>query len=226
MCSLSVKTLPWPMGAFGPRKTIFLFSKLFVLAEREEGWEAGREGGRGKRMVRTKIVWQAGHGAGHVRLGRLPRPEVLQVPVAADDGEPRAEARVEARGADDGVDPEDLARLELDALGHEPPDLGPPDLDVGLRQGAQVSVARRQPPRPQREVGNQRLAERLVALEHRRHVFRHLGSRKGLRRAVRENLTCMPRQPGQSPSGREIERQLTIRNVLFTSTSIFFTNSR
>ena len=137
---------------------------------------------------RTEIVGHTVHGTRHVCLGRLLLPPVLQVAVPPNDGEARAKRRVEPRRADDGVHLEHLTRLELDALGHEPLNLGPPDLHVGLGQGLQVAVAGRHPPGPEREVGDERLAELRVAPEHERHVFRDLGARKGLYGALCEDL--------------------------------------
>lgn len=149
-----------------------------------------RKGGNGGRGLRTEVVWQAGYGARHVCLGCLLRPPVLEVAVPADDGEARTEGGVEARGADDGVDFEDLARFKLDALRHEPLDPRSPYVDVGFCQGLEVAVPRGHSPCPEWVVGYEHLAELLVPSEHGRHVLGDLCARKGLYGALCEDLAA------------------------------------
>jgi hypothetical protein len=78
----------------------------------------------------------------------------LQVAVAADDGEARAEGSVEAGGADDGVNFEDLAGVELDAFADEAFDARFSDIDVGFSEGVEVPLAWGHSPATQGEVGD------------------------------------------------------------------------
>ena len=157
-----------------------------------DGWLVGEgvyvgKGGE-KKGARTEVVGQAGYGARHVCLRCLLRPPVLQVAVPADDGEARAEGGVEARGADDSVDLENLARFELDTLRHKPFDPGSPYVDIRFCQGLEIAVPGGHSPCPERVVRYEHLAEVLVPSEHGRHVLSDFCSREGLDGALCEDL--------------------------------------
>lgn len=114
MCSLRVKTEPWPIGAFGPRNATGSDNMVSDLQTLILGAAVG--GGS-----LTKVVRHPGHGARHVGLGRLLAPYILEIALAAYQGEPRPEGNVEAGGANYCVDFQDFPGGHLYAVGDESP---------------------------------------------------------------------------------------------------------
>lgn len=106
----------------------------------------------------TKVIRHALDGNRHVRFGRGILPYIPEVAVAPHDREARAERKVEARRADDGVHLEDIARVHLEAVGDETPDGPAYDLDVVLPQGFQITRRRCHATGAEGEVGDEELA--------------------------------------------------------------------
>lgn len=131
-----------------------------VLALALEGKWCGK-GGCGL----TEVIRHARERAGHVAFRRVRLHRVLDVAVSSHDGEPRREGVVEARGADDSVQLDDLARLELDALGYDAGDAFCDHFHIRLSQSLQVTRSRRDSATSQGEIRDEGFAELLVAAE-------------------------------------------------------------
>lgn len=187
MCSVSVKTLPWPMGALGPRK-----AGVGVVSV-----EMG-EGGGGQAAL-TEVIRHPLHAARHVcarpaaaaaaAAAAATRPDVLQIDAAAaDEWEARAERDIEPRGADEGVERYRLAGRELDAGGHDAGDGVRHDARLLVRQGGEVAGVGDEAAAADGEGGDEGFAQPGVVVEGGGHVGFEFGEGEGLDGGVFEVL--------------------------------------
>lgn len=134
----------------------------------------------------TEVIGHAVYSQRHVRLGPFGGPQLAEVAFSSDEGESRAERRVEARGAYYGVYFEVLAVLELDAALGEPLDGVGFQLDLGIMEAFKVARRGRHARAAKWKIRDQLSAELLVALEHGGHEFADFAGRPLLLRRVLE----------------------------------------